>query len=104
MERRQEAGFLSPISSKITQTKEKGMSKRKSEEVERSRREKSMVALLVFTMATLEIVFGRKKKLLDTKSPIGGNVFRNPPRLYNLVLVIVGLKWQKTLFTSQALG
>ena len=95
MERRQEAGFLSPISSKITQTKEKGMSKRKSEEVERSRREKSMVALLVFTMATLEI-FGRKKKLLDTISPIGGNVFRNPPRLYNLVLVIVGLKWQKT--------
>ena len=62
MERRQEAGFLSPICSKITRTKEKEMSKRKSEEEERSRREKSMVTLLVFTMATLEIVFGRKKK------------------------------------------
>ena len=53
MERRQEAGFLSPICSKITRTKEKEMSKRKSEEEETSRREKSMVALLVFTMATL---------------------------------------------------
>ena len=53
MERRQEAGFLSPICSKITRTKEKEMSKRKSEEEETSRREKSMVALLAFTMATL---------------------------------------------------
>ena len=53
MERRQEAGFLSPICSKITRTKEKEMSKRKSEEEETSRREKSMVALVVFTMATL---------------------------------------------------
>lgn len=53
MERRQEAGFLSPICSKITRTKEKEMSKRKSEEEETSKREKSMVALLVFTMATL---------------------------------------------------
>ena len=61
MERRQEAGFLSPICSKITQTKEKEMSKRKSEEEERSRREKSMVALLVLTMATLEIVLAEKK-------------------------------------------
>ena len=67
MERRQEAGFLSPICSKITQTKEKEMSKRKSEEEERSRREKSMVTLLVFTMATLEIVFGRKKKTVGHK-------------------------------------
>ena len=44
------------------------MSKRKSEEVERNRREKSMVALLVFTMATLEIVFGRKKTVGHKKS------------------------------------
>ena len=51
---------MSPISSKITQTKEKGMSKRKSEEVERSRREKSMVALFVFTMATLEFLAEKK--------------------------------------------
>ena len=38
-----------------------------------------MVALLVFIMATLEIVFGRKKKLLDgILGPFGGNVFKNP--------------------------
>ena len=36
------------------------MSKRKSEEVERSRREKSMVALFVFTMATLEFLAEKK--------------------------------------------
>ena len=53
MERPQAAGFLSPICSKITRTKEKERSKRKSEEEETSRREKSMVALVVFTMATL---------------------------------------------------
>ena len=50
------------ISSKITTTKEKERRKRKSEGEERRRREKkAMIALLVFVMATLEIVFGRKK-------------------------------------------
>ena len=35
-----------------------------------------MVALSVFIMATLEIVFGQKN-LLDTKGPFGGgNVFK----------------------------
>ena len=38
-----------------------------------------MVALLVFIMATLEIVFGRKK-LLDAKDPFGDNVFKNLAR------------------------
>ena len=38
-----------------------------------------MVALLVFIIATLEIVFGRKK-LLDDKSSFGGNVIKNPAR------------------------
>ena len=58
--------------------------KRKGEN-ERARRrkrgeeKKSMAALLVFIMATLEIVFGRKK-LLDAKSPFGGNVMKNPAR------------------------
>ena len=84
MERRQEAGFLSPICSKITRTKEKEMSKRKSEEEERSRREKSMVALLVFTMATL----AEKKKLLDTKSSIGGNVFKISARCVTLKIFL----------------
>ena len=38
-----------------------------------------MVALLVFIIATLEIVFGRKK-LLDAKGPFGDNVFKVPAR------------------------
>ena len=35
-----------------------------------------MVALLVFMLATLE-----KKKMLDTKGPFSGNIFKNPTRL-----------------------
>ena len=35
-----------------------------------------MVTLLVFIIATLEI----KKKLFDTKGPIGDNVIKNPAR------------------------
>ena len=66
MKRRQKAGFLSPRSSKIIVTKEeerrkrKRKRKRRSEDEERRRRKKAMVALLVFRIATLKIVFGRK--------------------------------------------
>ena len=38
-----------------------------------------MVALLVFIIATLEIVLGAKK-LLDAKGPSGDNVFKNLAR------------------------
>ena len=38
-----------------------------------------MVVLVVFIMATLEIVFGRKK-LFDPKGPFGDNVVKNPAR------------------------
>ena len=59
MKRCQKAGFLSPRCSKITETKEKERRKRNSEEKERRRREKkAMAALVVFIIATLEIVFG----------------------------------------------
>ena len=58
----------SAISSKITPTKEKERRKRKSVEEERRRREKAMVALLVFIMATLEMVFVRKKTVARKKS------------------------------------
>ena len=55
----QKAGFLSPRCSKITETKEKERRKRKSEEKERRRkRKKAMATLVVFIIATLEIVFG----------------------------------------------
>ena len=53
--------------------------KRKSEEKERRRREKALVALSVFIMATLKIVFGRKK-LFDAKGPFDDNVIKNPAR------------------------
>ena len=85
MKRRQKAGFLSPRNSKITVTKKeerrkrKRKRKRKSEDEERRRRKKAMVALLVFRIATLEILFGRKK-LSDAKGPFGDNVIKNPAR------------------------
>ena len=53
------------------------ISSRGKGEKERARRKKgleekkAMVALIVFIMATLG------KKLLDTKGPFGGNVFKN---------------------------
>ena len=52
---------MGSISSKITVMKEKEMRKRKSEELERRRSEKKGVALLVFIIASLERVFGKKK-------------------------------------------
>ena len=62
-------------------TKEKERRKRKGEEKERRRKKKSNgpVALLVFIIATFEIVFGRKK-LFDAKGPLGDNVIKNPAR------------------------
>ena len=66
---------MSPRSSKITVTKtEKGKEKKKERGEEKK---KTMAALLVFIIATLEIVFGRKK-LLDAKGPFGDNVNKNP--------------------------
>ena len=39
------------------------------------------VALLVFRIATSEIVFGRKKRS-DAKGPFGDNVIKNPGETY----------------------
>ena len=51
-----------------------------------------MVALLVFRIATLEIVFGRKKLLDDKcKGSFGGNVIKNPARY---ILWILPSKYQ----------
>ena len=52
------------------------MRKRKSKEKETRRKEKAMIAPVVFIMATLQIVLGRKK-LLGTKGPFGSNVFKS---------------------------
>ena len=76
MRKKQKASqFLEPISLKITPAKKK--ERRKSEEEERSqeKRKKAMVELLVFILATLEIVFGRK-----TAEAIGGALFNNSVR------------------------
>ena len=79
MERCQKAGFVSPITSKITLTKKKG-------EKERARREKggeeklknAMIAFLVSIMATMEITVFGQKKIFGRKGPLGDNVFKNP--------------------------
>lgn len=67
------ADFLRPISSKITISKEKELEKA------RMTKGKSMIALLVFILGTLEIFFGGKQ-LLETRGVFGGNVFINPAR------------------------
>ena len=87
MKRRQKAGFLNPRSFKITVMKEKERRKRKSEEKEGGEEKKAMVTLLVIIIATLEIVFGRKK-LLDAKGPFGDEVFKNPARYIYIALSI----------------
>ena len=85
MKRRQKAGFLRPgeLQNHINEGKEKEKKKERGEE------KKAMVALLVFIMATLTIVFGREK-LLDPNDPSGGNLFKSPARYfiyYNLMAV-----------------
>ena len=92
-ERASKGRFLTPENgSKITVTKEKERRKRKSEEIRKGGEEKkAMVALLVFIIATLEIVFGRKK-LLDAKGPFGDNVFKNPAR-YMCSAIYKNIKW-----------
>lgn len=67
------ADVLRLISSKITISKEKELEKA------RMTKGKSMIALLVFILGTLEIFFGRKQ-LLETRGVFGGNVFINPAR------------------------
>ena len=54
------------------------------------RREKSNGCSLSFIIATLEIVFGRKK-VLDAKGQFGNNVIKNPAR-YIYVHMYTGKK------------
>ena len=70
--------------------------KRKGEKKERGegkeeKKKKAMVALLVFIIATLEIVLA-EKKLLDAKGPFGDNVFKNPAR-YMCSAIYKNIKW-----------
>ena len=67
--------FLKPEKLQNHSNERKGKEKKK----ERGEEKKAMVTLLVIIIATLEIVFGRKK-LLDAKGPFGDDVFKNPAR------------------------
>lgn len=67
------AGFLRPISSKITISKEKELEKA------RMTKGKLMIALLVLVLGTFGDFFGRKQ-LLEKRGVFGGNVFINPSR------------------------
>ena len=78
MKKRQKACFLSPGSSKITVTKEKGK-KERARRRKGGEEKKALVALSVFIIATLKIAFGRKK-LFDAKGPFDDNVIKNPAR------------------------
>ena len=58
-----------------------------------------MVAFIVFIMATLEVVFGRKK-LLDGKGPLSDNVFKNPARRF-WKMSSIDAKWPEMSFALQ---
>ena len=75
--------------------------KRKGEKKERGegkegKKKKSNAALLVFIIATLEIVLA-EKKLLDAKGPFGDNVFKNPAR-YMCSAIYKNIKWPIVLY------
>ena len=75
--------FLKPEKLQNHSNEGKGKEKKK----ERGEEKKAMVTLLVIIIATLEIVFGRKK-LLDAKGPFGDDVFKNPARYIYIALSI----------------
>ena len=70
---------MGPISSKITLTKRRKGEKERARRKKGGEEKKAMAAPLIFIMATLDS-FWPKKKLLDAKSPFGGDVFKNPAR------------------------
>ena len=79
MKKRQKARFFKP--EKLQNHSNEGKGKEPKERARRRKggEEKKAVALLVFVIATLEIIFGRKK-LLDAKGLFGDNVIKNPAR------------------------
>ena len=58
-------------------------------EKERRRRKIAMFVLLVFIIASLEIVLA-EKRLLDAKGPFGDNVIKNPARYIYLYILTSG--------------
>ena len=83
--------FLKPEKLQNHSNEEKGREKKKGQgEAKQEKKKKAMVALLVFIIATLEIVFSREK-LLDDKGSFGRNVIKNPARY---ILWILPSKYQ----------
>ena len=81
MKRRQKAGFLRPISSKIIVTKEKKKEKKKErgKGKDGGEKKKAMVALLVFIIA-IRRLFLAGKICWTRKGPFADKVFKNPAR------------------------
>ena len=70
--------FLKPEKLQNHGNKGKGKEKKKERGEGKKEKKKKQGLHLLFIMATLEIAFDRKKKLLDAKGPFGDNVFKNP--------------------------
>ena len=68
--------FLKPEKLQNHSNEDKGKDKKK----ERGEEKKTMVALLVFITATLEIAFWPKKTVGRITGPFGDKVFKNPGR------------------------
>ena len=84
--------FLKPEKLQNHSNEGKGKEKKKERgEGKEGKKKKAMVALLVFIIATLEIVLA-EKKLLDAKGPFGENVFKNPAR-YMCSAIYKNIKW-----------
>ena len=76
MKKGQKAGFLRPISSKLTTAKEKERRRNIKREEEERRRKKAMIALLVF--------IGYLSYLLtENRGLFSGNVIKKPARYIN---------------------
>ena len=87
--------FLKPEKLQNHSNEGKGKEKKKErgEGKEEKKKNNGKIALLVFVVAaTLEIVFGGKKKLFDTKGPFGDNVIKNLARFIKLRTVFCHYK------------
>ena len=64
----------------------KGKEKKKERGEGKEEKRKRIAALVVFIIATLEIIFGRETQL-DETGPFGDHVFKNPARCKRTTIV-----------------
>ena len=79
--------FLKPDKLQNHSNEGKGRKRKSDGKVKEEKRNKAMAAFFVFIIATLELVFGKKKikktgekRMFDAKGPFGHKVFKNPAR------------------------